>query len=87
MNVAVEQFRIEFLCEESLAADLGQRFVEDFVALGSDDFFFACKVWIKRLQRVDHPLGLPAGEGRGSRCKDQFHVHLISSVGNETGLP
>ncbi len=73
MHCARQQLHFEFLGEEALAADFRQRLVEDFVALGGDDFFLAFQIRVKVFQSVYHPLGLPAGESGGTGCKNKFH--------------
>ena len=70
MHRARKKFGFEFLREESFAADLRQRLVENFVALRGDDFFFAVQIGMNVLQSIDHPIGLPAGECRWTSRKN-----------------
>ena len=73
MDRARQQLHFQLLREEALPANFRQGLVEDFIALGGDDFFLTFKIGMKIFQSTHHPLGLPAGQGGGTGCKNKFH--------------
>ncbi len=62
VGVAFEHARLQLLYEQPLAADLGQRGVEDLVALGAHAQDFHLQARMGGAQGVGDVLGLPQGE-------------------------
>ena len=80
VRAAIEQRLLDFLGEESLAADFGQRHVGDFIAGGLDDFDAAFVPGGSELGF--HPAGLPERE-LGTTGSDYEH-ELVSPVAGGT---
>jgi hypothetical protein len=68
IGAAVEQGFLDFLGEEALGADFGERDIGDLVAGGLDDFDAASQTSSRQLGL--HPVGLPEGELGTAGCDD-----------------
>ena len=67
----LEQRQLELLDEQPLAADLGERAIEDPVALGRHPEDLDAAVRVQRAQAVAHVLGLPHRKPAFARCDHQ----------------
>ncbi len=62
MDSSAQQFRFEFLREQTLAADFRQRLVENIVTLRGNDFFFTLQTGMDRFSRPRLHIGFASGQ-------------------------
>ena len=81
VDAVLEQRGLELLGEQSLVADLGQRRVEDLVALGVDDLDLHAQVRVALRHAVAHPLRLHESEaGAAGADADQVTERCSSGA-------
>jgi hypothetical protein len=75
IGAAIEQRDLQLLHEQALAADLGQRRVEDLVALRGEGDELDLEAGMQALQFGADMLGLPQGQGgfAGGDAKELGH--------------
>ena len=78
VGAAFQHALFQFFDEQALATDLGQRGVQDFVALGAHGHQFDGQSRMVLLQTVFDMLGLPQGERAftGGNTNQVFHLEL-----------
>ena len=80
VDAPIEQRLLDLLGEEALAADLGQRPVEDAVAAGADDDDLEVAPWRSRARRRGGPRSLGLGERERAAAGADAEVRTFASA-------
>ena len=78
VGAALEHRRLQLLGEQPLVADLGERRVQQLVALGLDDLDLHLEAGMQAPELVAHPLALDEGQLAAARADAQRAAHASS---------